>query len=112
MQLNNSYLLGVILVPALTAIFKKEMGAFLTAWDVYRSRSFDADRDPNTPDRCQLQVGATGEWKDILIERYSMSLNKNKRGVYIRHLLDNGQTAQEKIPLLTWAEMRKRKMPE
>lgn len=108
----NQFLLGTVLFPLLAALFKNEISNLYKSWTIYNARPFDADRDPNTPDRCQLHSAATGNWSNILIERYCFSLNQNEAGVYIRHLLPDGKTSAERIPLLAWAGMRKRKMPE
>ncbi|MEY2978175.1 MAG: hypothetical protein ACO3NK_02150 [Prochlorotrichaceae cyanobacterium] len=111
LQINN-YLLGSIVLPLLAGLFKNEISNLYKAWTVYKSRPFDADRDPNTPDRCQLQSAATGEWSDITIEKYCFSLNSDVAGVYITHQLPDGKTASERIPLTVWAGMRKRSMPK
>ncbi|WP_353258518.1 hypothetical protein [Prochlorothrix hollandica] len=108
----NAFLLGSILVPLLAGLFKSEIIGIYQTWALYNVRPFDEDRNPNTPDRCQLHSAATGQWSDITIEKYCFSLNKNKAGVYIRHLLPDNKTAAEQISFEAWAGMRKRKMPE
>lgn len=101
----NEWIIGAVLLPVIAAVFKKEIGGLWKAWSIYRARPFDEDRDPNTPSTCQVLNGATGKWGDIIIEQYVMSLKKSKRGVYLKY--PTGE--REKISLLDWADMRKRK---
>lgn len=108
----NKFVLGTVLLPLLAALFKNEISSLYRTWVLYKNRDFDADRDPNTPEFCQLHNPGTGSWSDIQIQRYCFSLNQNKSGVYIRHLLADGKTAEERIPFVVWDGMRKRKMPE
>ncbi|MGA1624310.1 MAG: hypothetical protein ACO4AJ_01535, partial [Prochlorothrix sp.] len=55
----NQFLLGTVLFPLLAALFKNEISNLYKSWTIYNARPFDADRDPNTPDRCQLHSAAT-----------------------------------------------------
>ena len=87
--------------------FKNEIGNLLKAWKVYSLRSFDQDGNPLTSDKAQLLNNATGQWGDIIIEKYVFSFNARTRGVYIRYP-DGGR---EKIALVDWANMRKRVPP-
>lgn len=105
---------GTLLLSLVVALFKREIGSLYTSWAIYNSRPFDQDRDPSTPDRCQLYDASTGAWEDILIEKYQFSLNRDKRGVFICHSVPdkNGVWARERIPFDIWADMRKRTMPE
>lgn len=110
-------LLGTVLLPILAALFKREIAALYKAWAIYNSRPFDRDRNPNTPDQCQLYNPATGDWEEVLIEKYSFSLNRDKRGVFICHAVTDGaggptRWARERIPFDVWADMRKRTLPE
>jgi len=98
---------ATILLPVLIGFFKTEIGKMVTAYNVYRLRAFDVDGDPTTSDKAQLLNDATGKWSDIIIEKYVFSLSARKRGVYIRYP-DGGK---EKVPLVKWAGMRKRKPP-
>ena len=113
----TSFLVGTVTVPLIAALFKNEIANFYKALTVFSTRPFDEDRDPNTPDSCQLYNAASGEWQDILIERYAFSLNKNKRGVFVYHPIDGKLApkkdwAAERIPLIQWADMRKRTIPQ
>ena len=106
---------GTLLLPLLIALFKSEIAALYQSWAIYNSRPFDRDRNPDTPDRCQLYNSATGEWEDILIEKYQFSVDRDKRGVFIRHAVNDGETvlwARERIPFDVWATMRKRTVPK
>lgn len=97
-----------VILPVLIGFFKAEIGRILTAYNVYRLRSFDVDGDPTTADAVQMLNGATGEWGDATIEKYVFSLSSKKRGVYILYP-DGGR---EKISLVIWAGMRKRQPPK
>ena len=115
-QLENFWV-GTILIPLLIVLLKSEITNIYKSWTVFHARAFDKDRDPNTPDSCQILNGATGQWGEILIERYSFSWDKNKRGVFVLHPVDNKlglnkEWAAERIPLLVWADMRKRELPK
>jgi hypothetical protein len=101
------WLWTLVIFPIIIAFFKNEIGNVLTAWKVYRLRSFDVDGNPTTEDRVQLLNGATGEWGDAVIEKYVFSLNAKRRGVYLRYP-DGGR---EKVGLLDWAGFRKRTPP-
>ncbi|MGF1521705.1 MAG: hypothetical protein ACFBSF_05225 [Leptolyngbyaceae cyanobacterium] len=108
---------GTLLLPLVVALFKREIGSLYQSWAIYNSRPFDQDRKPDTPDRCQLYNSSTGEWEDILIEKYKFSWKQDQRGVFICHPVatkdDNTmQWAKERIPFDVWATMRKRTMPE
>lgn len=105
---------GTLLLPLLIALFKREISNLYLSWAVYHSRPFDQDRDPGTPDRCQLYNSATGTWESILIEKYQFSLNQDKRGVFICHPVateDAIAWSRERLPFDVWAQMRKRSMP-
>jgi len=107
--------IGAAFVSFVVGLFKKEIATMWKAWKVYKSRPFDSDRDPDTPDRCEVLGGnAQGgtEWKEVEIVKYKMSRNADLRGVYINHLLDSGKKAAEKIPLVTWGDLRKRAIPK
>ena len=108
----NSWLITVILLPIIAGLFKKEIGDLVTAWKVYKSRPFDADRDSKSPDRCELLNAATGEFVEVEIQKYVFSINRDVRGVYINHLLPDGRKSAEKISLIEWATMRKRHIPK
>ncbi|NER80597.1 MAG: hypothetical protein F6K42_13685 [Leptolyngbya sp. SIO1D8] len=106
---------GTLLFPLLIALFKQEIASVYQSWAVYNSRPFDKDRNPNTPDRCQLYNSATGSWETILIEKYQFSLDRDRRGVFICHAIGDQevkQWARERIPFDVWAGMRKRSLPE
>jgi len=103
----NEVLIGMIVIPVVVGIFKTEIFNFFKAWSIYRARPFDKDRNPNTPDSCQVLCTATGKWISITILKYVMSFDKVKRGVYIRYY---NQT-EEKLSLIDWANMRKRTKP-
>lgn len=100
-----------ILIPAAAAFFKEELNSFLDDWRIYHSRPFDKDRNPNTPDYCQLFYEATGQWKMVAIERYTFGILPSARKVWIRHPIPDGRWAQEKISLSKWAQLRKRACP-
>lgn len=100
-------LIKILIVPVGLAFFKNEIGNLFKAWGVYRLRAFDQDGNPATSDKAQLLNGATGQWGDIVIEKYVFSISARKRGVYIRYP-DGGR---EKIMLVNWANMRKRMPP-
>lgn len=106
-KMANDWILALVILPVLVGFFKQEIGDFLTAWRVYRLRSFDADGNPATSDVVQILNGATGEWGDAMIEKYVFSLNPKKRGVYLIYP-DGGR---EKVSLLAWADFRKRVPP-
>jgi len=108
MQGIDNFVIGAVVLPVLIGLFKTELGNLLKAWRIYRARPFDKDRDPLTADKCQVLCGATGDWKDITILKYQMSLSAGKRGVFIQHA-DGGK---EKVSLLEWASMRKREKGE
>ncbi|MEM0979920.1 MAG: hypothetical protein AAGH78_06560 [Cyanobacteria bacterium P01_H01_bin.58] len=115
MELNELLVgIGTFLLPLLLALFKREIASLYQSWAIYHSRPFDQDRNPNTPDRCQLYNPSTGLWENILIEKYEFSLNQDKRGVFICHPVaeDEKTWARERIPFDVWASMRKRTMPE
>jgi hypothetical protein len=103
---------GVAVGAVILAMFKDETINGVKALRVFHARPFDKDRDPDTPDRCQLFNEATGEWDDIIILKYKFSFNPDIRGAYIAHLLGETYMAKEKIPLVKWVDMRKRHMPE
>ncbi|MEO0986283.1 MAG: hypothetical protein AAFY20_12120 [Cyanobacteria bacterium J06639_14] len=106
---------GTLLLSLIVALFKREIGSLYQSWAIYNSRPFDQDRKPDTPDRCQLYNSATGDWEDILIEKYQFSWKRDQRGVFICHTVMNGDTiklAKERIPFDVWSAMRKRTMPE
>ncbi|MGB2925846.1 MAG: hypothetical protein WBB82_11150 [Limnothrix sp.] len=101
----EEFWLSTLLLPLLIVLLKSEIANLYKSWGVFKTRSFDEDRDPNTPDSCQVYDVASGEWRDILIVRYAFSLNKNKRGVFVLHPADgklelNQKWAAERIPLL------------
>ena len=100
----DSFMVSAVALPVVAGIFKNEISNLFKALDAYTSRPFDTDRNPDTPEVCELLNGATGQWGKIEIERYKMSLSKSKRGVFIKY--PGGQ--QEKISLVAWAKMRKR----
>lgn len=58
--LMNNWLV-LALVSVLLAAFKKEIGNFLTAWNIYRLRALDIDGNPDTSDRVQILCSATGK---------------------------------------------------
>lgn len=106
---------GTLVLSILVALFKRELGSLYVSWAVYHSRPFDQDRNPSTPDRCQLYDPSSGGWENILIEKYQFSLSQDKRGVFICHPVTEGDTlhwARERIPFDVWAKMRKRTMPQ
>ena len=106
--------LGTVLLSLIVALFKREIGSLYQSWAIYNSRPFDQDRKPDTPDKCQLYNSATGEWENILIEKYQYSWRRDKRGVFICHPVTHGDTTQwarERIPFDVWASMRKRTLP-
>ena len=117
MSILENFWIGTIIVPLFVILLKKEIIKLYKSWSVFQTRPFDEDRDPNSPDSCQVYDSATGQWNDILIARYSFSLDKNQRGVFVFHPVD-GQLgadkdwAAERIPLLVWADMRKRQRPK
>lgn len=100
-------LIKILIIPVFLTFFKNEIGNLLKAWNVYKLRAFDLDGNPGTPDKAQLLNGATGQWGDIMIEKYVFSFSAKTRGVYIRYP-DGGR---EKIMLVDWAKMRKRTPP-
>lgn len=101
----NEWLIAAVVLPVVAGIFKTELRNLWKAWSVYRARPFDEDRDPNTPSTCELFNGAAGTWEPIEIEKYQMSLKKGNRGVFVKY--PNGE--REKVSLVDWADMRKRK---
>lgn len=112
----ENFWLGTLLLPLVAVLLKSEIANAYKSWTVFNSRSFDEDRDPDTPDSCQVYNSATGQWNDVLIVRYGFALNKNKRGVFVLHPVDGKlgsgkEWAAERISLLAWADMRKRKLP-
>lgn len=112
----DNFWLATIILPLFAILLKSEIVDLYISWTVFKSRSFDEDRDPDTPDRCQIYDEATGQWHDVLISHYAFSLDKNKRGVFVFHPVDgklgiNKKWAAERIPLLAWAKLRTRKMP-
>lgn len=117
MSAFENFWLSTIIFPLLVILLKKEITNLYKSWSVFQTRPFDEDRDPSSPDSCQVYNDATGEWNDILIARYSFSFDKNKRGVFVFHPIDgqlgaDKEWAAERIPLLIWADMRKRQMPK
>lgn len=113
----NGVLVGAstLLLPIVVALFKREINSLYVAWAIYHSRPFDQDRNPLTPDRCQLYNEATGVWENVLIEKYQFSWKRDQRGVFICHSATDGSTAswaRERLPFDVWAAMRKRSMPE
>lgn len=106
-ELFNNWLMAVIVIPILVGFFKNEIGNALTAWNIYRLRSFDSDGNPATSDCVQILNDATGVWVDAIIEKYLFSLNSKTRGVYLRYP-DGGR---EKVSFHTWAGFRKRMPP-
>ncbi|NJN20122.1 MAG: hypothetical protein HC812_01565 [Leptolyngbya sp. RL_3_1] len=106
--------LGTLLFSVVAAVFKGEIASLYRSWGIYNARPFDQDRQPDTPDRCQLHNPSTGGWEDILIEKYQFSLRPDQSGVFICHTVTNdGNTyqARERISFDDWAKMRKRTMP-
>ena len=106
---ENSWL-GTAILPLFVILLKKEFINLYKSWSVFQTRPFDEDRDPNSPDSCQVYDNATGQWNDILIARYSFSFDKNKRGVFVFHPIDGElgigkEWSAERIPLLIWADM-------
>ncbi|AFY38084.1 hypothetical protein Lepto7376_1751 [[Leptolyngbya] sp. PCC 7376] len=117
MSAFENFWIGTVIVPLFVILLKKEIVNLYKSWSVFQTRPFDEDRDPSTPDSCQIYNTATGEWNDIFIARYSFSLDKNNRGVFVFHPVDgklgaDKDWAAERIPLLVWADMRKRQMPK
>mgnify|MGYP001796495744 CR=1 FL=1 len=107
--------LGTLLFSIVAAVFKQEIASLYRSWSIYNSRPFDQDRQPGTPDRCQLYNRATGGWEDILIEKYQFSLKPEQSGVFIRYTIKNGgctRWSQEHISFDDWAKMRKRTRPK
>ena len=92
----------MFIAPVLIGFFKKEIGTIFNATVVYLRREFDAG------DRVRLHNPATGGWGDVLIIDYKFRLSNAVRGVYVRH--DDGGI--ERIPLVTWGQMRKRPVPK
>lgn len=112
----ENFWFATFLLPLLAVLLKSEIANLYKSWTVFHRRSFDQDRDPDTPDSCQVYDDATGQWNDVLIVRYGFALDKNKRGVFVLHPVDgklgkDKQWAAERISLLVWADMRKRKLP-
>jgi hypothetical protein len=101
----NEWMVGAVVLPVLAGIFKNELGGLWKAWSVYKARPFDNDRDPDTPSTCELFNASSGLWEPVEIERYRMSLKKGERGVFLRY----PDGTREKISLVEWAGMRKRK---
>jgi len=111
MELKH-FIFSLVLIPVSVAFFKKEIGDFITAFSIYRNRRFDEDRDPNTPDTCQLLNPAKGKWTTVIIEKYVFSLNKNKSGVYVLHPCKNNKHAREIFRFSDWDKIRKRELPK
>jgi len=106
--LTENWIVGVVILPVLIGMFKAEIGKILTAYNVYRLRSFDLDGNPDTSDQVQLLNGATGRWINATIEKYVFSLSAKKRGVYLLYP-DGGR---EKVSFIDWAGFRKRMPPQ
>jgi hypothetical protein len=107
--------ISTLLLSIVAAMFKRELTNLYQSWSIYNSRPFDQDRQPDTPDHCQLYNPSTGGWEDILIEKYQFSFKQDERGVFICHQVTDGQTtrlSRERIPFDEWAKMRKRTMPQ
>lgn len=105
--------IGTLLLSLVAAVFKRELVSLYQSWSIYNSRPFDQDRQPDTPDHCQLYD--QGKWEDILIEKYQFSLKQDERGVFICHKVTDGGSvrwARERIPFDEWAKMRKRTIPK
>ena len=103
----NNWLVVAIVLPLVIGFFKTEIGNLIIAYNVYRLRAFDADGNPDTEEPVQILNGATGEWGDVVVERYRFWAHKKERGVYLRYP-DGGR---EKVSFLAWAGWRKRVPP-
>lgn len=100
----ENWIWGVIVLPVVIGVFKSELASLWTAWSVYHARPFDDDGNPDTIFNCEVFNGSNGEWVPVKIVGYRMSLNKNKRGVWVEY--ENG--TKERIPLVKWANVRVR----
>ena len=104
MNIENmqDWMWAVIVMPIVIGFFKNEIGTIFTAMVVYLRREFSPG------DTVRMHNPATGGWGDVLIVDYKFRFSSATRGVYVRH--DDGGV--ERIPLVTWGQMRKRPIPK
>ncbi len=93
--------------PVLIGFFKNEIGKLIVAYNVYRLRKFDLDGNAATTDEVELLNNATGMFEKVIVKKIVFSLSSKRRGVFLEY--PGGE--KEKISLVNWAEMRKRKLP-
>ena len=103
----DNYVVAAIVLPAIVAVFKTQITNLFTAWSIYHLRTFDLDGNPDTPDKVQIMHRDTGEWIDVIIEKYLFWSTAKKRGVYLLYP-DGGR---ERVSFIVWAGFRKRTPP-
>ena len=104
----SSWPWAIIVVPVAVGVFKAELGRAWSAWSTYRTRAFDLDGDPFSPNDCEMLNGATGQWGPAVIEKYVMWSRPSNWGVYVTYP-DGGK---EHFGYPAWASIRKRTPPQ
>lgn len=114
--LQEGALISFILV-ALKNVFKNQIKYFFTALAFYLRRPYDRDRDPKSPDRCQIFNPGNGKYETVYI-RHHFSLRRHENGVYVHWPIKRAEDDSEylystaRVPFDQWADWRKRGPPK
>ena len=106
--LNKDVLVGLVVVPVvlgfLRAAFSREIDYWVGAWMSYRRRPFDLDRDPKTPDWCQLYNPGSGTWDTVSLV-FRFTLWKGDNGVFVTYYdpSDWSPLRRERVPYSDWS---------
>lgn len=113
--MSIDWIITVVMVPAFIVMMKDQIIGVWQDWQLYSTRLYDSDGDPNTPDICQLCHSGTGEKFMCIVEQYIfwprwrfalgfIPMLDMTRGVWITIISKDLETGDPKY--VTWNDWR------
>ncbi|MCP4104468.1 MAG: hypothetical protein GY749_02870 [Desulfobacteraceae bacterium] len=96
----------ILLALGATAIIRKYLENLLKRTMIFFNRTFDSDRDPESPDFCQIENSA-GTWCSMIIRFFELNpFSSVASGVHCWQIDHNSELVPVKYPLLKWAQLK------